>query len=213
MSSTRRPRKSKQLSPRTNKPSTSKSTNQIRIIAGQWRGRKLSFPDSEGLRPTGDRIRETLFNWLQPSLPGANCLDAFAGAGALGFEALSREAAQVTLLEKSPGVFTQLQSNLKLLNAAQGKALNVDTLSWLTQNTPETPFDIVFLDPPFQDQLLEQTAQLLEQCGWLAPSALIYLEHPRKHPPVLPNHWQQERSKQAGDVCYQLFSRPSSEES
>ena len=125
------------------------STNQLRIIGGQWRGRKLNFPDIDGLRPTGDRIRETLFNWLTGDLPASRCLDLFAGAGSLGLEALSRGASQVVLLEKHPQAASQLQAHLSTLNCSQGQAVQTDSLQWLANHQGEG-FDIVFMDPPFK---------------------------------------------------------------
>ena len=121
---------------------------QIRIIGGQWRGRKLPVPESAGLRPTTDRVRETLFNWLAADLPQARCLDCFAGSGALGIEALSRYAGHVTLVELEPQVARQLTGNLRTLNSSAGQVIQADTLRWL--GTPGQPYDIVFIDPPFR---------------------------------------------------------------
>jgi len=156
------------------KKPTSSGSGQIRIIGGQWRGRKLPVPDSPGLRPTTDRVRETLFNWLAPYLVGARCLDCFAGSGALGLEALSRYAANATLLEMERGVAQQLQKNLATLKSSAAKVVNTNTLNFLSQNGE--PHDIVFVDPPFRKGLLEETLNLLETRGWLAPQALIYVE-------------------------------------
>jgi len=136
------------------------ASGQIRIIGGQWRGRKLPVPDSPGLRPTTDRVRETLFNWLAPSMVDARCLDCFAGSGALGLEALSRYAASATLIEMERGVARQLQQNLATLSATQGKVVNDNTLTFLNQSG--TPHDIVFVDPPFRKGLLDETLRLLE---------------------------------------------------
>ena len=187
------------------KPNHSGS-GQIRIIGGQWRGRKLPVPDSPGLRPTTDRVRETLFNWLAPSMVDARCLDCFAGSGALGLEALSRYAASATLLEMERGVAAQLQKNLATLKADNGNVINANTLTHLAQ--PGTPHDVVFIDPPFRKGLLDETLRLLEANGWLADDALIYVESEVENglPPV-PAHWDLYREKVAGQVAYRLYQR------
>ncbi|NUW57136.1 16S rRNA (guanine(966)-N(2))-methyltransferase [Cronobacter turicensis] len=190
------------------KKPTSSGSGQIRIIGGQWRGRKLPVPDSPGLRPTTDRVRETLFNWLAPYLVGARCLDCFAGSGALGLEALSRYAADATLLEMERGVAQQLQKNLATLKSSAAKVVNTNTLNFLSQNGES--HDIVFVDPPFRKGLLEETLNLLETRGWLAPQALIYVESEVENglPPV-PASWQLHREKVAGQVAYRLYLRES----
>lgn len=186
------------------KPTTSGS-GQIRIIGGQWRGRKLPVPDSPGLRPTTDRVRETLFNWLAPYLVDARCLDCFAGSGALGLEALSRYAAKTTLLEMERGVAQQLQKNLATLKASNAQVVNTNTLNYLNQ--PGEPYDIVFVDPPFRKGLLEETLKLLETRGWLASGAMVYVESEVENglPPV-PANWRLHREKVAGQVAYRLYS-------
>ncbi|WP_029590616.1 16S rRNA (guanine(966)-N(2))-methyltransferase [Franconibacter pulveris] len=186
------------------KPTTSGS-GQIRIIGGQWRGRKLPVPDSPGLRPTTDRVRETLFNWLAPYLVDARCLDCFAGSGALGLEALSRYAAKATLLEMERGVAQQLQKNLATLKASNAQVVNTNTLNYLNQ--PGEPYDIVFVDPPFRKGLLEETLKLLETRGWLASGAMVYVESEVENglPPV-PANWRLHREKVAGQVAYRLYS-------
>ncbi|EOE5506950.1 16S rRNA (guanine(966)-N(2))-methyltransferase [Cronobacter sakazakii] len=190
------------------KKPTSSGSGQIRIIGGQWRGRKLPVPDSPGLRPTTDRVRETLFNWLAPYLVGARCLDCFAGSGALGLEALSRYAADATLLEMERSVAQQLQKNLATLKSSAAKVVNTNTLNFLNQNGE--PHDIVFVDPPFRKGLLEETLNLLETRGWLAQQALIYVESEVENglPPV-PANWQLHREKVAGQVAYRLYLRES----
>ncbi len=187
-----------------------KSSNQLRIIGGQWRGRKLGFPDVDGLRPTGDRIRETLFNWLAPDIQGAHCLDVFAGSGALGLEALSRGAESSLLLEKHAAAAQQLKANLQLLQAGNGRVEQVDSLHWLSQ--PPSPqlsyaFDIVFIDPPFALALWDKIANALEAGNWLASEAVIYLEAPRDAELQLPPNWHLHRDKQAGQVSYRLYHR------
>jgi len=179
---------------------------QIRIIGGQWRGRKLPVPNVQGLRPTTDRVRETLFNWLAPSLAGAHCLDCYAGSGALGLEALSRYAGVATLIEMDKNVARQLQKNLDLLKADHGQVINANTLNVLAQ--PGKPYHIVFVDPPFRKGLLEETLRLLEQNGWLADEALIYVESEVENGlPVVPTTWALHREKIAGQVAYRLFIR------
>lgn len=188
------------------KKPTSSGSGQIRIIGGQWRGRKLPVTDSPGLRPTTDRVRETLFNWLAPYMVDARCLDCFAGSGALGLESLSRYAASATLLEMERHVAQQLQKNLATLKAANGKVVNTNTLNYLNQTG--TPHDIVFIDPPFRKGLLDDTLSLLEKNGWLADGALIYVESEVENgmPPV-PANWQLHREKVAGQVAYRLYLR------
>ena len=182
------------------------SAGQIRIIGGQWRGRKLPVPDSAGLRPTTDRVRETLFNWLAPDIQEARCLDCFAGSGALGLEALSRYAASATLLELERSVAQQLSQNLQTLRATQAKVVQTNTLQWLSQ--PGEPFDVVFVDPPFRKGLLQETLSLLEQNGWLAAEALIYVESEVENgTPVAPANWDLYREKIAGQVAYRLYQR------
>ncbi len=181
-------------------------TNQIRIVGGEHRGRRLTFPDSQGLRPTSDRTRETLFNWLQPLLPGAVCLDLFAGSGALGFEAASRGAGPVTLVEQNAQVVKQLRINQKLLELDRVVVEQRDALSWLDQES--TAFDIVFLDPPFADNLLTECCEKLEQRGWVGRDARIYLEWDLHGPtPQLPSNWQPYKEKKAGQVAYALYTR------
>ncbi|EPF12814.1 Ribosomal RNA small subunit methyltransferase D [Cedecea davisae] len=184
----------------------SAGSGQIRIIGGQWRGRKLPVPDSPGLRPTTDRVRETLFNWLAPSMVDSHCLDCFAGSGALGLEALSRYAASATLIEMDHAVSQQLQKNLATLKANNGKVLNANTLNVLAQ--PGTPHNVVFVDPPFRKGLLDETLALLEKNGWLADEALIYVESEVENGlPAVPKNWALHREKVAGQVAYRLFIR------
>ena len=180
-------------------------TNRIRIIGGQWRSRRLEFPDAPGLRPTPDRVRETLFNWLAPVLPGARCLDVFAGSGALGIEALSRGAAEVVFVEHDPAAVRALRDNLARLKAEGGRVERVEALTWLRQ--PGTPFEIVFLDPPFDADLLEPVCAALETGGWLTATAWIYLEAEAGWQPALPVGWTLHREKTAGMVAYRLARR------
>ncbi|MBK8509917.1 MAG: 16S rRNA (guanine(966)-N(2))-methyltransferase RsmD [Candidatus Competibacter sp.] len=180
--------------------------NQLRIIAGQWRGRRLAFPNLPDLRPTPDRVRETVFNWLAPVLPGARCLDLFAGSGALGIEALSRGAAETVFVERHPAAVEALRDNLARLQAQNARVERAEALGWLRQ--PATPFELVLLDPPFGQQLLEPVCADLEQGGWLAPSAWIYLEaETTPQRPQLPNNWFIIKEKTAGAVWYRLARR------
>jgi 16S rRNA (guanine966-N2)-methyltransferase len=186
------------------KQTSAKSSGFIRIISGQWRGRKLPVKDMEGLRPTTDRVKETVFNWLMHDVAGAKCLDCFAGSGSLGFEALSRYAEQVTLLEKSPTVATQLSDNLIALKATNADIENTDTVSYLAKEG--SPYNIVFIDPPFRKDLVNDTIQLLQSNGWLAENALIYLETEKELSDLdIPESWTLLKEKQAGQVLFRLF--------
>lgn len=181
--------------------------HRIRIIGGLHRGRKLAFPDLPGLRPTGDRIRETLFNWLQPYIQGARCLDLFAGSGALGLESASRGAGEVVMLDQSPQVVRQLEQHKTTLGLQQIRILQADALSWL-EGPAASPFDLVFLDPPFADELLIPVCDKLEKQGWLASGARIYLEDDAGRAfDGLPRNWELQKEKQAGQVRYGLAYR------
>ena len=159
------------------KSSRGKNSNTLRIIGGEWRSRKLPFVDAPGLRPTPDRIRETLFNWLQGRIHGAHCIDMFAGSGALGFEALSRGAKDVIFVEKNASCVNQLKENLSLLKA-ESTVLQSDALSFLSKiQKPEKPFDIVFLDPPYRQGLIAKSLHYLEDENLIDDNSLIYLEH------------------------------------
>jgi 16S rRNA (guanine966-N2)-methyltransferase len=183
-----------------------RQSNTLRIIGGTHRGRKLRFADVPGVRPTPDRVRETVFNWLMPLVPGARCLDLFAGSGALGFEALSRGAREVVFVDQSPKVVRTLEQNLELLGGA-AQVVQANTLDWLLKS-PSEPFDIVFLDPPFRQQLLEPCCERLEAHGWLSHAAAIYIERESDvGAPVLPAGWQLEKEKTAGQVTYGLALR------
>lgn len=179
---------------------------QIRIIGGLWRGRLLKVPPILHLRPTPDRVRETLFNWLAPVISGAHCLDAFAGSGALGFEALSRGASHVVMVEKMHAVVAVLQEELTMLKAVNAEVYCGSVPSQLKK--PQTLFDIVFLDPPYQENLLLPTCFYLEENGFLAENAFIYLEAKQEiKQSDLPANWQILKSKKAGQVAYHLAQR------
>ena len=176
----------------------------LRIVAGNWRSRLLDIADVEGLRPTSERVRETLFNWLAPRIHGARCLDAFAGTGALGLEALSRGARSVAFVERSAVAAEQLRRNIDVLDARGASVFQQDTLDFL-RDAAAGPFDLVFLDPPFSDDLVEETCRLLDERGLLAAHALVYLELPKKGvEPHLPTGWQVKKNKTAGQVRYML---------
>lgn len=181
-------------------------SNQLRIIGGQWRSRRLSFPDAPGLRPTPDRVRETLYNWLAPHIDGARLLDCFAGSGALFLEGLSRGAGSGIALELERHAADSLRANLQLLQASQAEVTQTDSLRWLDRPA-DRQFDLVLLDPPFHRDLLQQACQLLEDNGWLAEQALVYTES--EQPPSslgLPARWQLHREKHTGQVYYALWT-------
>lgn len=181
--------------------------NQIRVIAGKWRGRRLSFPNIQDLRPTPDRVRETLFNWLTHYIVGARCLDLFAGSGALSFEALSRGAAYVCAVEQNPMVGAALREAREAFGVDQSmlELVVADGLSWLMR-TPPIPFDIVFLDPPYTLKLLLPCIRLLQEKGWLKSQSLIYCEHDQPLDAELfpASDWDVLKTKQAGRVFYAL---------
>ena len=202
------------MSPRRNrnsKPAPHNRSNDsfVRIIGGDWRSRKLSFPESEGLRPTPDRVRETLFNWLQAYTPAAKCLDLFSGSGALAFEALSRGAAHATLIDASRLVCNALKHNLQELKAQNAEVVETDATQWLLQQAGnEFHYDLVFLDPPFNKDLVSGICQLLEENQLLADGSMIYIETERSLSSLsVPDNWQLYRDKQAGDVSYRLYKR------
>ena len=185
---------------------TSKAMGEVRVIAGLWRGRKLSVLNAEGLRPTTDRVKETLFNWLMMDVANARCLDCFAGSGSLGIEALSRQAQAVVFLEKFANAAKQLKKNLASLKTDKGTVINTDTLTYLSQKNSTEPFEIIFIDPPFHHNLVPQVLTLLQQNNWLAENALIYVETEKNHPPLLlAKNWQVIKEKSAGMVTSRLI--------
>ncbi|MEX2131317.1 MAG: 16S rRNA (guanine(966)-N(2))-methyltransferase RsmD [Pseudohongiellaceae bacterium] len=190
--------------------SSTPSGNTLRVIGGKWRSRKISFPVVDNLRPTGDRIRETLFNWLQSTVPGSNCLDLFAGSGACGIEALSREASHVFFIEQDVAASNSIAANLRTLGSSQGEVLCSDAFAWLASydESNARKFDIVFVDPPYKKDLTTLSAQKLESSGCLKPDALIYIESDK--PLALegfPQNWMELKHKKAGKVNYYLFGR------
>lgn len=177
----------------------------VRVIGGRWRGRKIPVPGS-GIRPTGDRVRETLFNWLAPVVPGARCLDWFAGSGALGIEALSRGAAHCVFVERDRGAARALRTCLDQLGAAAAEL--VETGATAALGALQGPFDIVFVDPPFDGPDIGNLCTLLERSGLLADGSSIYLEMRRRsEPPALPANWRRLRQKNAGQVSFILARR------
>ncbi len=187
----------------SHKPTT---LGKVRIIGGEWRGRKLTVLDKPGLRPTADRVRETLFNWLQWQIHGSRCLDLFAGTGILGIEAFSRGAQSVTLIEQDAEIIATLATQLAHFPEHQIQLIHTHAVDFLS-HTPPQPFDVVFLDPPFATQLLEPCCHLLEQQGWLREHAQIYLESGKEMNTILPLNWHIARCQIAGQVKYQLATR------
>jgi 16S rRNA (guanine966-N2)-methyltransferase len=178
--------------------------NEVRIIGGAWRGRKLRFPSGvPGLRPTPDRVRETLFNWLREEIAGSRCLDLYAGSGALGLEALSRGAREVVFVDRDPRVVRHIATALAAFESKGGLATRADAAAFL--RTPGEPFDIIFLDPPFDAGALPALVTAIVQHRCVRPGGLLYLEAPASvGPPMLPPGWTLHRSKRAGEVGYHL---------
>ncbi len=182
---------------------------QLRIIGGQWRSRQFNFPMAAGLRPTPNRVRETLFNWLAPYVEGAKVLDPFAGSGALFLEALSRGAASALALDLNPAAVASLRGHLATLRCDNGQLIQGDAIAYLGSQ-PASPFDLVFLDPPFSQNLLLPACNLLEEKGWLAADAWVYTES--ENPPSslgMPGNWRLHREQKAGQVYYALWQRNS----
>jgi 16S rRNA (guanine966-N2)-methyltransferase len=176
----------------------------LRIVAGKWRSRLLDIADVPGLRPTSERVRETLFNWLAPSIQGARCLDLFAGTGALGFEALSRGATSVIFVENSRRAAKAIEKSAQILGAS-GAVIHCGDAAEYLRNARPASFDIIFLDPPFADDRLGELCKQIEACGILAPGGRIYLEQDRAQPEApLPDRWRILRNKTAGNVRYRL---------
>jgi 16S rRNA (guanine966-N2)-methyltransferase len=181
------------------------SSGQVRIISGQWRSRKLPIHDLEGLRPTTDRVRETLFNWLSVDIRGARVLDCFAGSGALSLESLSRYAEFALMFELQKSAANQLTKNLHTLNCINAKVINGNSLQLLAKGTDQG-FDVVYIDPPFRKGLAKQTIELLMAHGWLNNDALIYLETETDLIDlVIPANWLPLKQKTAGQVSYRLY--------
>jgi 16S rRNA (guanine966-N2)-methyltransferase len=185
-----------------------KLANSVRIISGQLRRRKISFPASDAIRPTGDRVRETLFNWLQNEVADSYCLDLFAGSGILGLEALSRGAKEAVFIERDRQTAEALQENLTLLNLTQGQVFQANALDWLASGKTRPQFNIVFLDPPFAEELLASSCTALEQSSLLAEGCCFYVESATAISEIeIPQNWVQEKDKKAGNVHFYLFRR------
>ena len=180
--------------------------SKIRIIAGEWRSRQLLFEDTPELRPTPARVRETLFNWLQQDVIGSRCLDLYAGSGALGFEAASRGATSVSIVENNAQACRLIKENTVKLAANQIKIIQSDVFRFLAGDA--SPFDLVFLDPPFGKNMAQQTCHWLEDKGWLVVHAKVYVEVESKIVlEGMPLNWKLLKSKKAGEVAYYLFER------
>ncbi len=188
-----------------NKKASAGLDNSLRIIGGKWRGRRFSFPSSAGLRPTSDRIRETLFNWLSPVIVNASCLDLFAGSGAMGLEALSRGAGQVTMIDSSSRVVSSLEQYLSTLNCNDATLINTDAVRWLERPTNNAPYNIVFIDPPFRQGLVAPCCKLLESGNLLCAGSYIYIESERTTTFSVPDTWHTHRSKTSGKVAFSLY--------
>jgi 16S rRNA (guanine966-N2)-methyltransferase len=183
-----------------------RGTRELRIIGGRFRGRRLRFPAYGPIRPTPDRVRETLFNWLQPRITGARCLDLFCGSGALGLEALSRGAAAAVFVDESQEVIAGLRATVAQFGAEGAEFRAMDARRYLREPCQGPPFDVVFLDPPFASTVLAPVAAALVANGYLAPDAFVYLEASRRAPlPPLPEALRAHREGAAGEVGYHLF--------
>lgn len=198
------------------KTQSQQAKGRCRIIAGDLRGRIIHFHDAEGLRPTTDRVRETLFNWLQPYLAGRACLDAFAGSGALGFEALSRGARHVTMIDSQQQAVADCRQNASALlgehtqeahtQESHIEIVHADVISWMQQQAgTSASFDLVFLDPPYHTGLLEKSVSSLHGSGCLAEDAIIYVEHAVDDKPVLPDSWTLFKGSKTAAIVYGLY--------
>lgn len=183
---------------------SSRQPSSVRIISGKWRGKKIQFYPAEGLRPTGDRLRETLFNWLQYDIAGAHCLDLFAGSGALGFEAASRGAELVVMVDSNSATVRQLQKQTASLETERIIIWQGSAEAYLEKFQHQ--FDLVFLDPPFKGELMAQTLAALERSNHVDGATRIYIEYPKREQPSLPDGWTFERQNTTGDVGYGLLA-------
>ena len=198
------------MSSRKNKGNAG-SRSELRIIGGQWRGRRLSFVAEAGLRPTLDRYRETLFNWLMFDVEGARCLDLFAGSGALGLEALSRGARHVDFVDASPQAAQSIRQHLQTLACTQAQVHQQPAEAWLKQQATAAvePYDLIFLDPPFHQDLLQPCLYRLEYQGFIKPATKLYLEAESDFQPNrLPEHWHVLKKKNAKNKIFFLLECP-----
>ncbi len=192
--------------PKRTRIATRPRPGKVRIVGGSVRGSKLAVPDRDGVRPTPDRVRETLFNWLVAGIEGARCLDLYAGTGALGIEALSRGAASCTFVERDRDLAGAIEGNLARLGVSGGVVACANAERFLDNDAQ--PHDVAFLDPPFSAGGWETAAARLEANGWLAPLALIYIESPNEiGSPLVPSNWCMHREGYAGDVRFALYRR------
>lgn len=191
---------------RRTEPGTRRPPGSVRIIGGRWRGRRVAVPDAAGLRPTTDRVRETVFNLLAPRIAGSRVADVFAGVGLLGLEALSRGAAGALFVERDRRLAEGIRRQLEELGGAGARVITGDAYRWLADAPPE-PFDIIFLDPPYGHGRLAGLCTLLADRGWLADDGLVYLEHERRSPPDLPALFRPWRERTAGNVRFVLLEQ------
>ncbi len=187
------------------KLSTGKYPQALRIIGGRWRGRTFSIPNIPALRPTPNRIRETLFNWLGKNILHRHCLDIFSGSGALGLEALSRGAAHGTFVDDNSLAVEHLQKSLAFIDKDNYHIIHDNALHYLSQRN-HRKYNMIFVDPPFNKGLVEETCQLIEKNNWLDESSLVYIEHESSLPQLsIPKHWHLEKESSAGQVCCKLY--------
>ena len=193
----------------TKNKAISKSTDGfIRVISGQFRGRKLPVKNVEGLRPTTDRIKETVFNWLMQDTRDATVLDCFAGSGGLGFEALSRFAKSTTFIELDASAAKQIEQNISTLKLENAQVKHINSLSYLEQKNTNSPFNLVFVDPPFRKNLAQSSCDLLENNQWLSEDVLIYVEVETELSSFSqPDNWLLIKEKKAGQVFCRLYQR------
>ncbi|BAP58478.1 16S rRNA (guanine(966)-N(2))-methyltransferase RsmD [Candidatus Tachikawaea gelatinosa] len=190
---------------------TKKKFGKIRIIGGKWKNKKISVINNQELRPTSNRMRETLFNWLMPYIDKAFCLDCYAGTGALGLEAISRNAQHVTFLELQEKIFKILIENIKEIKAEKYIIANkTDTIYWLS-NKSNYRYDIIFIDPPFLKNLLKKTIDFLEKNHWLSDKAIIYIESKKEkineYNFNIPKNWLLQHKKSMGNVTCFLYEK------
>jgi len=194
------------MNKRSKKMSNKTLPGRLRIVAGKWRSRLLRIADVPGLRPTSERVRETVFNWLAPHIAGARCLDLFAGTGALGLEALSRGAASAVFVETSRKAAEALVANIEAIEAGEAATVIRKDAFELLRGNIQGPFDIVFLDPPFAAESAGELCRLLAAGSLLAEGALVYLEEDRAKPAAeIPDSWQVLKTKTAGNVRFSLL--------
>jgi len=183
----------------------SKNRGKVRITSGEWKNRNLEVPDIDGLRPTSERVRETLFNWLMPSIHKSVCLDLFAGSGSLGFEALSRGAKHCTFVEKSKLAFSQIKTTRTSLNAVNSEVHNCDAIDFLS-SVHNHNFNLVFLDPPFSDDYLISSIESIHEYQLVSRGGYIYIEFNKNNDLFdLPDNWSVIRKKIYGNVCFILI--------